>query len=603
MRRASATVVASLAVLCLAQPSRAVFHVAVIDEVLTSYGGDAHVQFIEIRMLASLQNFVQHSVFAAFDANGTYIADILETPGNVTNSGNDVRWLLGTSAFQTASGLTPDFVIPAGILPTGGGMVCYGGGKNAIAPQNPPTWDRTDFDNYVDCLAYGSYAGPSNAKIGTPTSLNADGHSLQRTMTGHDNATDFACADPAVPENNASQTKSMPATSPCAAGATATPTSTPTATAVPTGTTAACVGDCNGDGMVEINELILGVNIDLGSQPLSACPSFACHGGSSVTIDCLVRAVHNALEGCPATPTPTATTTTAGAQTPLPGGALGVRRFSLNPDTSQFIAVLGPGLAFPTSGFEGFLELTAEAPDPATGLAFIDVTDASDYLSIDVPTGSTAICLKVLRDQLPVQHAGLVACKGGLPLGIQVTQDHHMGQVGTCSGPTSEGQACSNNGDCADGVCFTAAMCTVAGGTVEGPARPHPGVCNGPLAGKQGTDVSPAGTVVIASNPPIINGLPVELSQEQSTPCGDEGVTGMRVAIGFTTGRSTSEILHFNNGAASDTLSGEVTGVPFSCAAWTEENGPGTLVLSATNLDTQVVGSVSDIVAQFVLAD
>jgi hypothetical protein len=29
--------------------------------------------------------------------------------------------------------------------------------------------------------------------------------------------------------------------------------------------------------MVEINDLILGVNISLGTQPLSACPAFAPH--------------------------------------------------------------------------------------------------------------------------------------------------------------------------------------------------------------------------------------------------------------------------------------------------------------------------------------
>ena len=34
-----------------------------------------------------------------------------------------------------------------------------------------------------------------------------------------------------------------------------------------------CVGDCNEDGQVLINELIIGVNIALDSQPVSACPS------------------------------------------------------------------------------------------------------------------------------------------------------------------------------------------------------------------------------------------------------------------------------------------------------------------------------------------
>ncbi len=69
-----------------------------------------------------------------------------------------------------------------------------------------------------------------------------------------------------------------------------------------------CTGDCNGDGMVSINELILGVNIDLGSQPASMCPPFQNAQGM-VNIAQLIKGVNNALNGCGggATPTPTAT--------------------------------------------------------------------------------------------------------------------------------------------------------------------------------------------------------------------------------------------------------------------------------------------------------
>ena len=60
-----------------------------------------------------------------------------------------------------------------------------------------------------------------------------------------------------------------------------------------------CVGDCNGDGMVAINELILGVNIALGSRPIADCPAFDCQGNGMVGINCLIQAVNNALDGCP----------------------------------------------------------------------------------------------------------------------------------------------------------------------------------------------------------------------------------------------------------------------------------------------------------------
>ncbi len=59
----------------------------------------------------------------------------------------------------------------------------------------------------------------------------------------------------------------------------------------------ACLGDCNGDGAVTVNELILGVNIALGSQPLTACPAFA-NAQNTVAIAQLVTGVANALNGC-----------------------------------------------------------------------------------------------------------------------------------------------------------------------------------------------------------------------------------------------------------------------------------------------------------------
>ena len=61
-----------------------------------------------------------------------------------------------------------------------------------------------------------------------------------------------------------------------------------------------CVGDCDGDGHVAINELIAGVGVALGTQPLDACPAFDANHNGTVTIDELIAAVTNALSGCPA---------------------------------------------------------------------------------------------------------------------------------------------------------------------------------------------------------------------------------------------------------------------------------------------------------------
>lgn len=71
------------------------------------------------------------------------------------------------------------------------------------------------------------------------------------------------------------------------------------------GSAQACIGDCDGDGTVAVNELVLGVNLALGTAPLSSCPALAA-GSGSVGINLLVRAVRHALDGCPPpAPTPT----------------------------------------------------------------------------------------------------------------------------------------------------------------------------------------------------------------------------------------------------------------------------------------------------------
>jgi hypothetical protein len=300
MRRMGAILVVGLATLSVAKTANALFHLTVIDEILTSSGGDANVQFIEVRMLAGAQNFVAHSVFAAFDGSGAYVGDILEVPENVPNAGAGVRWLIGTAGFQTASGVTPDFIMPVGILKTGGGLVCFGGG-GGLVPQNPPSWDRTNFGSYVDCIAYGNFSGSPNARTGTPTPLDADGHGLQRITNTGSNANDFVCADPATPENNAGDTAAMSATSPCGGGDTPTPTVGETSpTPTPTGAVSDCIGDCSGDGRVTINELIMGVLIALDSLPVDACLAMDCQHTGMVTIPCVIGAVNNALNGCPA---------------------------------------------------------------------------------------------------------------------------------------------------------------------------------------------------------------------------------------------------------------------------------------------------------------
>ncbi len=77
-----------------------------------------------------------------------------------------------------------------------------------------------------------------------------------------------------------------------------------------------CVGDCDGNGEVSINELIIGVNINLGNRPVEDCLKFDSNSDGTVAVNELIQAVRAALEGCDGG-VPTATPE---ADTPTPGG-------------------------------------------------------------------------------------------------------------------------------------------------------------------------------------------------------------------------------------------------------------------------------------------
>jgi Dockerin type I domain len=206
--------------------SSAFFELSAINEIMTRYDGNPSVQFVDIRMLSSFQNSVSNTVLGAFDAQGNYVGDVLVVPANLSRSGIDFHWLMATSEFATVTGLTPDFIMPAS-LPIDSGMVCWGAPGNSFPPA-PDTWDHSDPANYVDCVAYGNYTGPTNTHIGVPTPLTPDGHSLVRVTETNDNATDFACSELAAPTTNTGVTVSLPATTPCPV-----------------------TGDVNGDGKVD----------------------------------------------------------------------------------------------------------------------------------------------------------------------------------------------------------------------------------------------------------------------------------------------------------------------------------------------------------------
>jgi len=66
-----------------------------------------------------------------------------------------------------------------------------------------------------------------------------------------------------------------------------------------------CAADCDGDGAVGVAELMLAVNIALGTQPTAACTAADVEGDGAVTVSELLRGIGALLNGCgSAAPTP-----------------------------------------------------------------------------------------------------------------------------------------------------------------------------------------------------------------------------------------------------------------------------------------------------------
>lgn len=122
------------------------------------------------------------------------------------------------------------------------------------------------------------------------------------TAVGPTTTPTFAEATPTATATATSATPAEATATPTEAIATPTETvATPTATEDPTPTLPppACAGDCDGNEVVSIDELILGVNIGLARVELEECEPLDANGSGSVTVDELVRAAKDAIDGCP----------------------------------------------------------------------------------------------------------------------------------------------------------------------------------------------------------------------------------------------------------------------------------------------------------------
>lgn len=228
-------------------PAPALFHIAVIDEVMSACGDDPSFQYVEIRTTSAGQVEVADTRLAAFSCDGSVVNRLLLVPGNIGNGVAGARWIIGSPAFEARAGIAPDFVMSdadPGIFPNCG-QICWG--APGVLPPDPSTWDPTDPANYVDCVAYGPYTGPLRFGAGDPLTILPNNGSQSLTRTGpsaFDNA--FALATPS-PTNNAGQAGTVTGCSPAGGGTTTTTTvggggGTTSTTTTGGGTTSTTVG-------------------------------------------------------------------------------------------------------------------------------------------------------------------------------------------------------------------------------------------------------------------------------------------------------------------------------------------------------------------------
>jgi hypothetical protein len=59
-----------------------------------------------------------------------------------------------------------------------------------------------------------------------------------------------------------------------------------------------CPGDCDGDGSIAVNELLIAVDVALGTQQLTVCREADLNGDRRVTIDEVIALILTASSAC-----------------------------------------------------------------------------------------------------------------------------------------------------------------------------------------------------------------------------------------------------------------------------------------------------------------
>ena len=154
----------------------------------------------------------------------------------------------------------------------------------SAAIEDPPTFPILA-DNQLPHTE--PFLGPQTLWITLPADVTCAKCTLQvlEFMSSHSAPCFYHhCADIAIEGPIETPTASPPRP------ATTTPTTTPTPVV--------CIGDCSGTSLVAIDNLVTLMNIALSDAAPSACAN-GVPNGLNVDVALIIRAVHNALNGCP----------------------------------------------------------------------------------------------------------------------------------------------------------------------------------------------------------------------------------------------------------------------------------------------------------------
>jgi hypothetical protein len=208
-----------------------------------------------------------------------------------------------------------------------------------------------------------------------------------------------------------------------------------------------CFGDCNDDLAVTVDEILVMIEIALGTQPLDNCARGDIGGDGMISVDELLVAVALALTGCPditlptptlpppppATPTPSATVdaataTPAASSTPTPSPTPDVPTATVTPTA----APTSPGLdlsAFDEFRFARSAEPGDCPPLGATFAATIVRAGSVHVLDLDVLRTGDPESGECLPDLAGVGECAVVRPVSPVPTILTVAEVNRLGTV------------------------------------------------------------------------------------------------------------------------------------------------------------------------------